>query len=618
MQAVLALAERLNTVTSTDQLALLVSGIAHDVLGADFATLAVLDADGQHLAYLDLATYLPEQDVAQRWARLPLSHPSPPAQAVRTASPVVFQQLSESITAHPLVGEDLTRAGYESTANLPLVSAGSVLGLLGVGWNAPQQCTPARLQLAQALAALSAQTLARLRLTEQRTGDARRMAALVQVAQALGEADDEEQLLQVLITHGISAVGTQGAGLCLRNPDGTSVRVLTSSYFEQDLRAQLQTLPTDLALPMVHAATSGTPYFLPDRAAATALYPHAEALYAQARTEGSAEVPLWAGGVLLGSLSLAFAEAMTWRDEQQDLVHALAALTAQALQRIAAHDAEAAALAAAAGISETLQRSMLTAPPEPDHLQIAVRYTASNAHAEVGGDWYDAFITSQGATSLIIGDVTGHDMRAAAVMGQLRNLLRGIGFTLGDPPSRLLSAVDRASAGLGIEAVATAIVAQIEQDAAHRAAGTRLLRWSNAGHPPPLLIDADGTTRYLDTGADLLLGFDAEVERHDHEQLLAPGSAVLLYTDGLIERRGAHLQDGLDWLAATAATLTREGADLEQLCDGLLAAVAGHLDDDVALLALRAHPEDAPRPPEAGPAHVPAGLAAAQDASPEL
>lgn len=203
-------------------------------------------------------------------------------------------------------------------------------------------------------------------------------------------------------------------------------------------------------------------------------------------------------------------------------------------------------------------------------------------------------------------------------MGQVRNLLRGIGFTLGEPPSRLLSAVDRAAAGLGIDAVATVIVAQIEQDAAHRAAGTRLLRWSNAGHLPPLLIDADGSTRYLDTSSDLLLGFDPDTARHDHEQLLAPGSAVLLFTDGLVERRGAHLQDGLDWLAAIAASLTRAGADLEQLCDGLLAAVGGHLDDDVALLALRAHPEDAPRPPEAGPAHVPAGLPPAEDTSPNL
>ena len=217
-------------------------------------------------------------------------------------------------------------------------------------------------------------------------------------------------------------------------------------------------------------------------------------------------MPLRTVGPVFGTLSVSSTAARCWQEEEQELLEALAALTAQALARITAHEAELAASAAAAGIAETLQRSMLTAPPEPDHLQIAVRYAASAAHAEVGGDWYDAFITSGGLTSLVIGDVTGHDMRAASVMGQLRNLVRGIGFTMGEPPAKVLSAVDRAAAGLGIDTVATAVVAQVEVDDAHRATGTRLLRWSNAGHLPPLLVEADGTARFLEADSDLVLG----------------------------------------------------------------------------------------------------------------
>ncbi|GAB3257036.1 hypothetical protein GCM10027586_19240 [Kineococcus gypseus] len=448
---------------------------------------------------------------------------------------------------------------------------------------------------------------------------AARLAALGQVALALADAQTIPDLVAVMVEQGLSALGADGGSMAVPDPDDDQQLLsYITADFGEDTRADFGRLPLDAALPVAAAARTGTRVLLSDAAACAAFSQHTVEANAATGCQAWASIPLRAGGQVLGVLTAGWSGPQTFPAEQVSVLESFAAQCAQALQRLRAHEAERVALAAAAGISETLQRSMLTAPPEPDHLQITVRYAASAAHAEVGGDWYDAFITSAGMTTLVIGDVTGHDMSAAAVMGQVRNLLRGIGFTLGDPPARLLSAVDRASAGLGLEAVATALVAQIEQDGAHRAAGTRLLRWSNAGHLPPLLIEADGSTRYLDTGADLLLGFDPEAERHDHEQLLAPGSAVLLFTDGLVERRGAHLSDGLDWLAATAASLTRAGADLEQLCDGLLAAVAGHLEDDVALLALRAHPEDAPRPPGAGPAHVPAGLPPAEDASPDL
>jgi hypothetical protein len=137
-------------------------------------------------------------------------------------------------------------------------------------------------------------------------------------------------------------------------------------------------------------------------------------------------------------------------------------------------------------------------------------------------------------------------------------------------------------------------VAQVEVDDAHRAAGTRLLRWSNAGHLPPLLVTADGAATFLEAESDLVLGWDPAIDRHDHEHVLQPGSTVLLYTDGLVERRGVHLERGLAWLAEAAGELVAAGTTLEELCDALVGLVGDHLDDDVALLALRAHPEDEP------------------------
>ena len=223
-----------------------------------------------------------------------------------------------------------------------------------------------------------------------------------------------------------------------------------------------------------------------------------------------------------------------------------------------------------------------------------VRYRAAAEQVQVGGDWYDAFVNAGGATCLVVGDVTGHDREAAAVMGQVRNLLRGLAHTLGEPPGRVLTAVDTAMADLQVGALATAVLATVEQTAEQREAGLRLLRWSNAGHPPPLLIEPDGTSRLLTAEPDLLLGLDPSTGRTDHSQELPPGATVLLYTDGLVERRGASIDEGLGWLLA--ATRDRQHQDLAPLCDALLDEVADSAEDDIALLVMRAHPEDRPRP----------------------
>jgi serine phosphatase RsbU (regulator of sigma subunit) len=114
----------------------------------------------------------------------------------------------------------------------------------------------------------------------------------------------------------------------------------------------------------------------------------------------------------------------------------------------------------------------------------------------------------------------------------------------------------------------------------------RLLRWSNAGHPPPLLLGPDGEVTVLERMPNRLLGVDPASQRVEHAVVLPPGSTLLLYTDGLTERRGATLDDGLDWLRGEVAGM--QDLPLEELCDRLLAVLPEALDDDVALLALRA------------------------------
>jgi len=167
-------------------------------------------------------------------------------------------------------------------------------------------------------------------------------------------------------------------------------------------------------------------------------------------------------------------------------------------------------------------------------------------------------------------------------MGQIRNLLRGVAYALDAPPAELLSALDRAVRGLAVGTLATALLAVVEPTES----GDRMLPWSSAGHPPPLLLSADGTVELLEARPELLLGVDPGARRTDHTAVLPVGGTLLLYTDGLIERRGTGITDGIAWLAGTAAPLA--AGPLDELCDRLLTDTTGHAEDDIVLLAVRA------------------------------
>ncbi|MBF5080780.1 SpoIIE family protein phosphatase [Quadrisphaera sp. INWT6] len=258
-------------------------------------------------------------------------------------------------------------------------------------------------------------------------------------------------------------------------------------------------------------------------------------------------------------------------------------------------------------LAEALQRSLLTPPVEPDHLQVVVLYTPAAQSSQVGGDWYDAFLQPEGTMILTVGDVLGHDTQAATTMGQIRSLLRGIAVATGAGPAGILTGVDKAMTTLQVPTTATAVVARFEQTAEQLQQAVTRLVWSNAGHPPPMVIDAEGGVTSLTGGSsELLLGVLPETERTDAEVFLTEGSTVLLFTDGLVERRDQPLEQGLALLQRTLEELAGDDAGLDALCDGVLARMLPERpEDDVALVAVRVHPQDRPRPSEAGPRRLP-------------
>jgi serine phosphatase RsbU (regulator of sigma subunit) len=260
----------------------------------------------------------------------------------------------------------------------------------------------------------------------------------------------------------------------------------------------------------------------------------------------------------------------------------LGASLAQGLHRARVRQAERRATAMERELAEALQRSLLAAPVQPEHTEVAVRYQPAGEGAHIGGDWYDAFTLPDGRVTVVVGDVTGHDRQAAAAMSEIRNLLRGISYALLKPPALVLTGLQEAMRGYGVDALATVVLAQIEPED-H---GTRTLRWSNAGHPPPVLVAPDGSVRLLETRPETLLGTRSRTARTDHRVQLLPGTSVIFYTDGLVERRGATLDDGLAELTRVLAGCA--GMTAEQICEHLLASFSGATEDDVVLAVVRA------------------------------
>ncbi|MFD7919802.1 SpoIIE family protein phosphatase [Streptomyces sp. NPDC059740] len=235
-------------------------------------------------------------------------------------------------------------------------------------------------------------------------------------------------------------------------------------------------------------------------------------------------------------------------------------------------------------VTETMQRHLLPQLPDVPGLEMTARYLSAPQESQVGGDWYDAFQLPDGAMAVVIGDVVGHDIDAAAAMAQVRNMLRAYAWSYQEPPSVIVGRLDQAVDHMTEASMATLVFARVEEGGDHGEA-PRLL-WTNAGHPPPLLVTQDGRTRYLEEAVDPLTGAGLTTPRSDATVELPATATLVFYTDGLIESRSRSLTDGLEQLRRHAAALAHR--PLDDFCDQLLARVRPEdNDDDVAILALR-------------------------------
>ncbi|WP_432488277.1 GAF domain-containing SpoIIE family protein phosphatase [Kineococcus sp. SYSU DK018] len=558
--------------------------LATVALGAPVGLVSMVGAGGQ---VLPGCVGLPEPWQSER--ATPLTHSLCQHVVTSGRTFVVDDARAEPLTASSLAIPDLDVVAYAGAPLRladPAVGAGDradggepaapVVGVLCAIDSRPRPWTPEQVAVLEDLAAACSAELS-LRAVQER------QRLLLTLAESLVGARSVPEVDAAVSAVTRTRLGGARSVLMLRDEhDPTLVPVTTApggapGGVPGSAGPPVEHLDEDLPAPA--AARGRRPLLFADRAELTAAFPRLAQGGAGDGPGAGAFLPLLVGEEVLGVLLLLWPEARPVLAAEEEVWSALARFTAQALHRAQLEQRH-------RSRAEVLQRSLLSTLPQVDHLRTVGRYVPAAREEQVGGDWYDAVVLPDGALSVVIGDVAGHDTAAAGAMGQVRGLLRAFTWDRPEPTSEVVGRLDRALLGLGVDALATLVVARVEQDPGR---GARRLRWTNAGHPPPVLLHPDGRTELLRTPPDLLVGLLGDVARHDHAVDVADGSVLLLYTDGLIEKRGHSLAGGVERVREVLGRLHH--LPLEELLDELLAELVGDRgEDDCALLAVAFDP----------------------------
>jgi PAS domain S-box-containing protein len=415
-------------------------------------------------------------------------------------------------------------------------------------------------------------------ITRRKAAEAQ-LRLLADLATELSSMNEPEEVGRAALALLMPEVDADLGALLQVETDDDVLRIVTTVGTNPDIVERFREIPLDLPSPATDAVRLRELVVVVDDDAGA--YPTLEEFRSGHALESNVDVPLCKGDAVVGVLMLGFRRPYRPSPETEELLHAAAPIVAQALDR-------ARLFAFERSVAVTLQEAMLAPYPiVAKEFAVAARYEPAVAMLEVGGDWYDVITLEDGRLAVAVGDTVGRGLNAAAVMGQLRSALHAIAHTTVHS-SEAVSALDRFALEIPGAKAATLVYAIVDPT-------TRSVTYTSAGHPPPLVIEPDGRTRFLEEARSWPLAVTSTAKaRVEAVDTLTPGSTLLCYTDGLIERRGEHLGTGLDRLACEASQLA--DAPVEDLCDELLAVLVGHgeHDDDVGLVALRVATLDTP------------------------
>ncbi len=519
--------------------------------------------------------------IVREYGRVSLDQPVPAAEVINSGVPIFIESPQDRARRFPQYSDDPAHAAFVVAPLPPIDEARAVLAF---GFAEPRTFSAEDRAYMGAVMDACAQALQRATAYEAERSSRGRLRTLLVTSEKLAGFDDPERIVET-IAEQATAIGTW-ATIVRILPDGRlerSVVVHRDPALTPLVRDVLARIGDQGTSSLKQVLATGEPIafdHLGDQV--SKLLGETDELrdtLAKIGYESALLVPISIAGRNLAVLTIANARAEGLRAADIELALDLGRRGASALERAQLWQASKDRLEAEHRIVELLQRTIVPDRlPDVPNVQLGAAYRPAEVDMDVGGDWYDAFLVRDDSLVLVVGDVAGHGIEAASLMGRVRNALRAYANEDADPAS-ILTRLDRLLRTQDATQMVTAFVARFHPDG-------RTMSWSRAGHPPALLVTDDGSARFLEDVNEAPLGTLAREYRTAYEQL-APGSLLVSYTDGLIERRDRVLDDGLEWFKQRVCEY---GADpLEVLCDKLVDdPFVGHpAPDDMCVLALR-------------------------------
>ena len=476
----------------------------------------------------------------------------------------------------------VTDLGIRSSLRTPVVIAGASELVLSLSWQVvisePDAATIAVVRRFADQAGLALEQVDRRRAEADATRRAEATRRLQEVTAALSVATTTLDVTNTCLESALESVGAEAGFVVLTGPAGTrTVELVTNSGYDAEELTAWRACDLDSDVPFARAIASGLPIWALSGEEISAFTGVREQ-----RAKGWVTIPLVTREGVRGALHLSLRAARAFSEDERAWLQSMVSQCGQALERATQYEAE-------QTIAETLQRSVLPSSlPRVEGVQLAARYLPGSEQLDVGGDWFDAIQLPDGKLGLVVGDVVGKGVQAAASMAQLRNAIRAFSVDR-MKPSSVLVRLNRLADEVLDTSFATLAYLALEPESG-------MCRLSSAGHPPPAIAYPDGHVELVEGARGLPLGAQPRTTYRQETIQLPAGSVVLLYTDGLIERRGRSIDEGLTALREAVAAAPK---DPDRLLEHILEHVVGNDErgDDIALLAARVLPV-APRPLE--------------------
>ncbi len=495
--------------------------------------------------------------------------------AARTGEAIYIEDYDTYLARYPEGAATTGELGFGARAALPICTAeGALIGAIVHAWPGPRTFGSTLRSALTTISDMAGQAIERARLVEQIRRHAARSSALAELAELLATARTSDDVADVVSHHAARVIGSDSADVALLDPASGRLLVRQDLDVAPTQRDRYREVPLDASQPHVDAVRDGGLLVFEDLDTYEARYPHlVDDLKAQGRSSCAIVALPDSRGEPLGAIGFAWTERTRIDDDARAALEGVADLCARALERAGMSDAE-------HRLVKTLQENVLAPLPPMAGIDTAARHLPAARHIGMGGDWYQGIELDDHRYAVIVGDVAGHGLTAVGEMAQLR-AVTGALVMLGVPLQEVFRQATTLLRSADHMVTATAVVAVVDTSA-------ETVAYVSAGHPPPLLRTPDGSVLLLTDGRQPLLGVPAEAAVAVGSRTFGDGSTLILYTDGLVERRGEPLDESIERLRRGVEERTDAGGTADELASQLLATHVEDRDpdDDVAIVVV--------------------------------